>query len=143
MLRKRQAHFGNRNRSAVLGFGRTPIQARRDCDVREDWLRAVLGCPSRAPGPHPRAVVRTVQDGLGRRQGRVGSLIGEEVTRFNPGQVVATPGALAALEASGESLLDYLARHLSGDWGIVDEEDCRENEVAIIIHLRIMSVYLL
>lgn len=28
------------------------------------------------------------------------------VNRFNPGQVVATPDALAALEASGESLFD-------------------------------------
>jgi len=38
-----------------------------------------------------------------------------QVNRFNPGQVVATPGALAALEASGESLLIYLKRHLAGD----------------------------
>ena len=65
------------------------------------------------------------------------------MNRFKPGQVVATPGALGALEASGESLLDYLQRHLSGDWGIVDNHDRRENEVAIIIHLRIMSVYTL
>jgi len=42
---------------------------------------------------------------------------------FTLGQVVATPGALAALEASGESLFDYVARHLSGDWGDVDSED--------------------
>jgi len=52
------------------------------------------------------------------------------VNRFNPGQVVATPGALAALEASGESLSDYLTRHLSGDWGDVDAEDARENELS-------------
>jgi hypothetical protein len=30
---------------------------------------------------------------------------GRQVNRFNPSQVVAMPGALAALEASGESLL--------------------------------------
>ena len=65
------------------------------------------------------------------------------MNRFQSGQVVATPGALAALEASGESLLDYIQRHLSGDWGIVDDDDRRENEVAIIIHLRIISVYAL
>src|SRR5450759_977728 len=53
-----------------------------------------------------------------------------QVNRFNPGQVVATPGALAALEASGESLSDYLTRHLSGDWGDVDAEDARENELS-------------
>ena len=49
--------------------------------------------------------------------------------------------ALAALEASGESLLDYIQRHVSGDSGIVDDRDRRENETAIIIHMRIMSVY--
>jgi hypothetical protein len=37
--------------------------------------------------------------------------------------------------------LDYLQRHVSGDWGIAD--DRRENETTIIIHMRIMSVYLL
>jgi hypothetical protein len=65
------------------------------------------------------------------------------VNRFKIGEVVATPGALAALEASGESLLDYVQRHVSGDWGVVKPEDRRENEVAIILHMRIMSVYLL
>ena len=34
------------------------------------------------------------------------------MNRFTPGQVVATPGVLAALEASGESLLSYLAAAL-------------------------------
>ena len=36
---------------------------------------------------------------------------------MDPGQVVATPGALAALEAAGESANTYVSRHLSGDWG--------------------------
>ena len=65
------------------------------------------------------------------------------MNRFKLGQVVATPGALAALEASGESLLNYVQRHVSGDWGIVHDHDRRENETAIIIQMRIMSVYLL
>jgi hypothetical protein len=63
------------------------------------------------------------------------------VNRFKPGQVVETPGALAALEASGESLLDYLRRHLSGDWGDLKPEDQRENEFSLKVGLRIMSVY--
>lgn len=33
------------------------------------------------------------------------------------GQVVATPGALEALEAAGESAAMYVDRHLAGDWG--------------------------
>ena len=51
---------------------------------------------------------------------------------FTLGRVVATPGALAALEASGESLLTYLQRHLAGDWGDVDAEDAQENELSLI-----------
>jgi hypothetical protein len=35
---------------------------------------------------------------------------------FLPGRIVATPGALAAPEASGEQPFEYLARHISGDW---------------------------
>jgi hypothetical protein len=65
------------------------------------------------------------------------------VNRFNPGQVVATPGALAALEASGESLSDYLTRHLSGDWGDVDAEDARENELSLKRGWRLLSAYTL
>jgi hypothetical protein len=34
-------------------------------------------------------------------------------------------------------------RHVSGDLGIVDDHDRRENENAIIIHMRIKSVYFL
>jgi len=36
---------------------------------------------------------------------------------MEPGRVVATPAALAALEAAGESANVYVARHLAGDWG--------------------------
>ena len=63
------------------------------------------------------------------------------MNRFNPGQVVATPGALAALEASGESLSDYLTRHLSGDWGDLDAEDARENELSLKRGWRLLSAY--
>ena len=35
-----------------------------------------------------------------------------------------------------------MQRHLSGDWGTVDDAD-RRDEIAIIIHMRIMFVYLL
>jgi hypothetical protein len=41
---------------------------------------------------------------------------GAKLNRFNPGQVLAMPGALLTSEASGESLFDYLTRHLSADW---------------------------
>jgi hypothetical protein len=53
-----------------------------------------------------------------------------------------TPGALA-LEASGESLLAYLERHLSRDWGDVDAEDAQENERSLIRGWRLLSAYTL
>jgi hypothetical protein len=65
------------------------------------------------------------------------------VNRFNSGQVVATPGALAALEASGESLLGYLTWHLSGDWGDVNAEYARENELSLKHSWRLLSAYTL
>jgi len=65
------------------------------------------------------------------------------VNTFNPGQVVATPGALAALEASGESLLAYLERHLSGDWGDVNADDAQENELSLKHDFRLLSAYTL
>ena len=65
------------------------------------------------------------------------------MNRFNSGQVVATPGVLAALEASGESLLGFLQRHLSGDWGEVDEHDARENELSLKHSWRLLSAYTL
>ena len=62
---------------------------------------------------------------------------------FPLGQVVATPGTLAEMEASGESLFSYLQRHLSGDWGEIDAHDRRENELSLREGFRLMSVYTL
>jgi hypothetical protein len=61
--------------------------------------------------------------------------------KFSPGSIVATPGALAALEASGDHPMAYLARHITGDWGEVDELDRRENELSVERSWRILSCY--
>jgi len=37
--------------------------------------------------------------------------------KFHPGQIVATLGALEALQNAGETPHEFLVRHLSGDWG--------------------------
>ena len=47
---------------------------------------------------------------------------------FDLGQLVATPGALAALEKSGQSPMDFISRHVTGDWGEIPEEDMKENQ---------------
>ena len=60
---------------------------------------------------------------------------------FTLGQVVATPGALKAIEASGDSLSSYVARHQSGDWGEVDAHDRKENDLSLEHGFRLMSVY--
>ena len=59
---------------------------------------------------------------------------------FKHGQIVATPGALS-LEEQGVNLLTYLHRHLSGDWGDLDDEDKAENDFSIEHGFRILSAY--
>lgn len=54
---------------------------------------------------------------------------------------MATPGALAALQESGEEPTPYLRRHNGGDWGDVDEHDRRENEMSLQHGFRILSAY--
>lgn len=57
------------------------------------------------------------------------------------GRIVATPGALALLEASDADPMGLLARHSSGDWGEVPPEDARENERSVREGLRVLSSY--
>ena len=68
----------------------------------------------------------------------------QETTRtalFPLGQIVATPGALAALEKAGQTPLDFLSRHVRGDWGELDEHDRKENELGLKRGFRLMSSY--
>lgn len=61
---------------------------------------------------------------------------------FSLGQVVATPGALAALEEAGQHPFVFLSRHVSGDWGNLVAEDKEENQRALEHGNRIFSSYL-
>jgi hypothetical protein len=63
--------------------------------------------------------------------------------RFRLGQVVATPGALAALEEAHQSPQEFLERHQSGDWGEVGAEDWKENELSVRKNFRVLSAYTL
>ena len=60
---------------------------------------------------------------------------------FSLGQVVATPGALAALEEAGQHPFVFLSRHISGDWGNLVAEDKEENQRALEHGNRIFSSY--
>jgi hypothetical protein len=60
---------------------------------------------------------------------------------FPLGQVVATPGALKALEESGQIPEEFLSRHISGDWGNLCEEDSQQNELSLQHGCRLFSAY--
>ena len=62
---------------------------------------------------------------------------------FRPGRVVVTPGAIAAFEESGLGVWTFLARHLAGDWGVVDAHDKAVNDEALTDGSRLLSAYLL
>ena len=65
------------------------------------------------------------------------------VVHFPLGQVVATPGALAAMERNHAQPLTFLARHQAGEWGDLDSEDITENEYSLSRELRLLSAYTL
>ncbi len=62
---------------------------------------------------------------------------------FSLGQTVATPGALKSLTVAEVDPLELLSRHVTGDWGDLDEEDKKENEFSIEKGFRILSAYTL
>jgi len=60
---------------------------------------------------------------------------------FPAGQIVVTPGALALLDQANKSSLEFLSRHLRGDWGDRCREDKTENELSLKYGFRLMSSY--
>jgi hypothetical protein len=60
---------------------------------------------------------------------------------FHLGQLRATPGALRAIEESGQAPGDFLRRHLRGDWGQVCPEDWKLNDQALKGGGRVLSAY--
>ena len=60
---------------------------------------------------------------------------------FPLGQVVATPGALAALQKAEQEPLEFIDRHVNGDWGDLYPEDRQENDFSVTNELRILSAY--
>ena len=60
---------------------------------------------------------------------------------FRLGQLIATPAAIAALQAADTDPADLLQRHVTGDWGDIDAEDRDENARAVVRGSRILSAY--
>jgi hypothetical protein len=57
------------------------------------------------------------------------------------GQIVISPGAMRALEIRGKTPLEYLQRHIIGDWGNLCQEDIEENNFSVGHDLRVLSAY--
>jgi hypothetical protein len=55
---------------------------------------------------------------------------------FELGQIVATPGALAALKKSGQQPGEFLTRHVNREWGDLSDEDQKENDFVRILRSR-------
>ena len=60
---------------------------------------------------------------------------------FPAGQFVATPGALSLLEQANRSPLEFVSRHLRGDWGDLCQDDKTENELSLKHGFRLLSSY--
>jgi hypothetical protein len=62
--------------------------------------------------------------------------------KFNLGQILATPGALEALQESGQTPLEFISRHARGDWGEeLCDEDKQLNDQSLVDGSRILSAY--
>ena len=60
---------------------------------------------------------------------------------FPLGRTLATPQALAVLEAHGVAPASLLERHARGDWGELCPEDVEANREALREGLRLLSSY--
>ena len=63
------------------------------------------------------------------------------MSKFDLGRLLATPGALAALEASGQRPIQFISRHAQRDWGQVCAEDGQLNDAALVDGSRLLSAY--
>ena len=66
------------------------------------------------------------------------------MTSFNMGSLVLSRGVndqAAEKEAFAKLVMRSLARHRSGDWGNLSDEDKQENELSLIEGYRLLSAY--
>ncbi len=65
----------------------------------------------------------------------------ENKALFSLGQIFLTIGAREALTESNQMPNEFLAKHQSGDWGDVCEDDIKENDFSVREGFRILSAY--
>lgn len=68
-------------------------------------------------------------------------MIHTAASKFSLGQLLATPGALEAIHASGQTESEFLSRHAQADWGELSDEDRHLNDDAVADGSRILSAY--
>ncbi len=61
--------------------------------------------------------------------------------KFPLGNVVATPGAIEAMNESGQTADFFLDQHAAGNWGTIDAEDWQSNDQALVEGTRLLSAY--
>ena len=61
--------------------------------------------------------------------------------RFDCGVLLATPGASEAFQRNDQTPLEFLQRHIGGDWGDLCEEDRQANDQALADGSRLLSAY--
>ncbi len=60
---------------------------------------------------------------------------------LTPGRVVITRNASQYCEENGINAVEFLRRHVSGDWGTLAEEDTERNRASLKTKGMIMSSY--
>jgi hypothetical protein len=85
------------------------------------------------PTPQALALLQTGEEILTRELLKPG--------RFELGRMVATPGALDAMQQALHVPPEFLLRHKHGDWGELDPADVQANEEAVRYGSRLLSAY--
>ena len=61
--------------------------------------------------------------------------------RFQAGQLLMTPSVSDLVQHGALNLMNYLRRHLSGDWGDLSDSDRRANDAALRDGGQLLSAY--
>ncbi len=68
-------------------------------------------------------------------------ILNDSADLFPLGNVYLTVGAKEALEESNQLPNEFLAKHQKGEWGIICEDDKKENNLSVKEGFRILSAY--